>query len=246
MAGGTLMLSSTIMLHPHYKKLLEDFGFANVAMTSLERDGLYSFIREMKPNILIVEARFNELSTPYMMLELLEEFPELYTAAYSFEYYSVEHAMCFIRNGVKAYVTASDGMDEYRKGMRLIRERKEYIAPSVIERINLRPEMPEGAKLLLDRDREIIKLTCHSYSEEHIADTLHIVRSTVSARKADIFNSLNIRSSLELVFRASRLGIVDLNDVEKAAFCHRNYKVTPLPEKKKKTAGNRRQVSGNR
>jgi DNA-binding NarL/FixJ family response regulator len=198
MAGGTLMAARTVYLHPHYKKLLEDFRFPAVAMTALDRDGLCYLIREMNPDIFIIEARFEELTTPYKMRELVKEFPELYTAAYSFEYYSVEHAMYFISNGVKAYVTGSDGPEEYNRGMRLIRNKMAYVAPSVTARISLRGAQPKEAKILSDREKEIAKLTCYGWSEEHIADSLNIARSTVIAHKANMFRSLNVRNYSDL------------------------------------------------
>jgi DNA-binding NarL/FixJ family response regulator len=243
MGRGTLMVARTVMLHPHYKKELESFGFAGVTMTALEREGLYSLIREMNPDILIIEASFLELTTPYMMRELVKRFPELYTAAYSFEYYSLEHAMYFISNKVKSYVTGSDGPDEYDKGMRLVRDKKEYVAPSVLERIKMRNAHPKEADVLIGRELEIGKHICYGWNDEEIADNLYISRKTVVKHKENIFRSLNIRKSVELASRGRLFGIPSLEEMERMQCCHRNHVLTPLPEKRKKR---KEQVTNNR
>ena len=66
-----------------------------------------------------------------------------------------------------------------------------------------------------------------------IANILYIARSTVTAHKANIFRSLNIRRFLELVIRAGHLGIIDLEELGNMQVCHWDYLVTPLPEKQR-------------
>jgi len=67
MSGGTLVVSRAVNNHKYYKQRLESKGIKNVYVTDVDRDGLNSIIYEMKPDLMIMGARFYQCSTPYMM-----------------------------------------------------------------------------------------------------------------------------------------------------------------------------------
>jgi hypothetical protein len=123
--GGPLMVGRSVKSHQFYKTQLEKFGFANVFATAAEKDELYSIVRDMEPDLLFIEARYFENATPYLMGELVNKDPKLKIAAVSIEKYSDDLAMSFIANGVKYYVTFTDGPEEFKKGMAAIRDGRE-------------------------------------------------------------------------------------------------------------------------
>ena len=223
------MISRAVNLFPHWTKEFEEFGFKNVVFTDQEKDSLNSIIREMKPDIVLIGCGFYSRSTPYMMLELLEEFPHLNIAAINIHEFPDELAMYFILNGVKSYANQMDGMEEFHRGLKLIRDGEMYVSPSVQERIILREEEPMPAKIITYRQKEVIRLTCCGFKDKEIGDTLHISRRTVNKHKLEIYRSLNVRNVVELYNVAHYLGFVSLN--ENFAF-PKNFSVAPLPRKK--------------
>ena len=241
--GGTLVVSKAEKTLPFYKEKLEEFGFSKVATTDADSDGLYSILRNMNPELMIVEARFNDNATAFMMGELLRLFPKLNIAAVSLDRYSEELGMCFINNGVKSYIAWSEGIDEFTKGMEAIRDGKNYVAPGVLERIELRSVDVEPAKRLAQRQNEVSRLTCSGYTEDEAADTLHISRTTVVKHKSNIFRNMNVRNSVELVLRVLEAKIFTL---EELAFCHKNFVVPPLPDKDSQKKGAGKMKNGQR
>lgn len=227
--GGTLVVSRAKKTHPFYKKKLEEFGFAKVATTDADSDWLNSVIRDMKPELMIIEARFYDSATAFMMGELLRVFPKLNIAAVSLDRYSDELGMSLIANGVKSYVSWSEGIDEFTKGMKAIRDGKNYISPDVLERIELRGVELVPAKRLVKRQKEVSRLTCSGYTEDEVADTLHISRTTVVKHRSNIFRNMNVRNCVELLLRVQEAKIFSLDEL---LFCHKNFVVTPLPEKR--------------
>jgi DNA-binding NarL/FixJ family response regulator len=183
----------------------------------------------MKPELMIVEARFNDNATAFNMGELLRVFPNLNIAAVSLDRYSEELGMCLIKNGVKSYIAWSEGIDEFTKGMKAIRDGISYVSPGVLERIELRSEDGEPANRLAKRQNEVSRLTCSGYTEDETADTLHISRTTVVKHKTNIFRNMNVRSSVELVLRVLEAKIFTLDEL---VFCHKNFVVSPLPDKR--------------
>ena len=229
--GGTLMVSRTVKNHTHYKKRLEELGFKNVTVTARENDGLDFLIRDLQPDLLMMAARFYDGETPYLMGELKKRFPKIPMAALSIERYTEELAMYFIFNGVKSYVTASDGIEQFYEGLEEIRKGKKYISPSVQERIDMRDGAPKPASTITKRRREVMRVKCIGYTDEQAAEALHISPRTVTTHKTEILRSLNARSVGQLIIKALKLNLFTLDEL---SFCPRDFIVNPLPVKPEK------------
>jgi DNA-binding NarL/FixJ family response regulator len=236
MAGGTLVVSREINNHSYYKKQLEAVGFLDVTSTVLEKDALNSLIRDLKPDLLMMDARFYQCCTPFLMGELKQRFPKLKMAAYCIGEYPAENAMYFVLNGINSYVTSFDGFEQFFKGLDEICKGREYISPAVVERIDKRKDYPMCAGKITERHIQVIRLICCGFKDLEIADTLHISRRTVDNHKTDIFTTLNVRNSNELIRAAITLGIVSQEEIY---FYPKDFTVNPQPEKKKP---NRRNV----
>ena len=228
MAGNTLVISREVNNHSYYQKRLEALGFTNITMTAHEKDALNSLIRNMKPNLIIMDARFYQCCTPFLMGELHHSFPKIKMAAVSLGEYPADLAMYFVLNGVNSYVTSFDGFDQFYKNLTEIGKGREYVSPAVLERINMRKEYPMPAGNITERHIEVIRLICNGYKDLDIADVLHISRSTVDNHKTDIFATLNVRNSNELIRVALMLGIVQM---EELYFYPKDFTVNPKPSK---------------
>ena len=227
---GTLLISREVNNHDYFKKELEGLGFQDVTVTSLEKDALYSFIRNLKPERLLMGARFYHCCTPFMMGGLHKEFPDIKMSAVSVGEYSDEIAMYFILNGIKSYVASFDGIEQFFKGLKEVAKDREYVSPGVVKRISLRrEETPDPAGIITERHLEVIRLICCGFKDREIAETLSISRNTVVNHKTNFFTSLNVRSPIELVRAALTLEIVRLEEIY---FYPRDINLNPLPDKK--------------
>jgi DNA-binding NarL/FixJ family response regulator len=227
--GGVLMVSRATKLHSHIKGRLEVLGFQNVDITEEEKDSLNMVINEKNPHLILMGTRFYQCSTPYMMGELLRNFPKLNIAAVSICDYPADLAMYFIINGVKSYVNYLEGTDEFYRGLGRVREGKDYISPEVQEHIETRSELPKKAGLLTPREIEVIRLLANGFTSFEIADVLHISRRTVDTHKTDLYTLLNVRNENELIRVALFLGIIRENEL---VFFGGRYQLNPKPERK--------------
>ena len=224
--AGTLLVTRAVNNHLYYKKQLEGLGFTNLTVTSLEKDGLNLLIRELKPNLLMMGARFYECSTPYMMGKLKKEFPDINMAALSLEAYPPDLAMYFILNGIKSYDTAFDGFENFIEGLKAIKQGRRYISQSVQDRIKMRndEELPPAGKISL-RHLDVIRLACCGLDNTEIAETLYITRKTVYSHKREIYRSLNVRNPVELVRTALKLKLVTEDEL---FFFPKDYTLNPI------------------
>jgi len=229
MTGKTLVVSRAVNNHLYYKKRFEALGFPDVTLTALEKDALSSLIRKLKPNLIIMGARFYQCCTPFLMGRLHHDFPKINTAALCIGEYPADLAMYFIINGIKSYITSFDGIDQFYKGIDEVRKGREYVSPAVLARMDMRQDYICPAGEITGRQKEVIRLICCGFKDLEIADTLHISRKTVDIHKTNIFTSLNVRNAVELIIAALTLHIVNLDELY---FYPKDYTVNPLPETK--------------
>ena len=230
MAGGTLIVSRAVKLYPFITKKFAEMGFDNITVTGVEKDGLNMLINEIKPRIVIMGCKFYQCATPFMIAALHKSFPKLNIAAVSITDFPDDLAMYFIINGAKSYANFFEGEEEFLKGMREIREGREYISPGVQRRIDMRNIDPIPTGKLTERQIETVRLIANGFTGAEIADTLHISEGTVDNSKSDIYTALNVRNEREVIRTAINLEIIRPEELH---FFPRDYVLKPKPCKLK-------------
>jgi len=225
MTGGILAVSRAVNNHKYYKKRLEDMGIKNVVITAVDRDGLNFIINEMKPDLMIMDARFYQCSTPYMMGVINKEFPDLNMAAVCLDDYPADLGMYFILNGVNSYFNLYEGIEQFKLGIEYILKGKFFISELVKKRINMRKDFPSPAKILKQKKIEVIRCICNGFQKIEMADNLYLSTSTVEYYREEIYRCLNVRNINELLIAALMLHYVT---EEELVFRHKYFTLKPL------------------
>jgi DNA-binding NarL/FixJ family response regulator len=218
-----------VVNHNYYKQLLESKGRKNVRVTDADKDGLNFTIGEMKPDLMIVGARFYQCSTPYMMGLVIKDFPELNIAAMCFDEYPADLGMYFILNGVKSYFNMFEGIEQFKIGFASILEGKTFVSEVVDKRIEMRKAEPFPARELPQKHIEVLRCICNGFKKDEIADNLYLSERTVENYREEIYRCLNVTNTAQLFRAALRLRFVT---EEELIFCSRKFTVKPLPNKR--------------
>jgi len=234
MTGGTLLVSRAVNLHTDLKKRIEELGFKDVSVTTLDKDGLNTLINDLKPKLLIIGSNFYKCATPYMLSLLQRKFKNLNIAAVSIYDYPADLAMKFIINGINSYVDFYDGKSQFYKGLENLREGKNYVSSSVLERLEIRHELPRPAVKLKDREIEIMRFLCNGFTSQEIADELNLSKRTIEFHKAELFNNLGTRNENELIRVALYLDLIKIDELN---FYGRNFTLRPKPSKNQSNRG---------
>jgi DNA-binding NarL/FixJ family response regulator len=230
MAGGTLVVSRAEKLHTHFKKRFEELRFNDVTVTGVEKDGLNMLINDMKPRLVIIGAGFYQSATPYMVFDLLRRFKGINIAIVSIGPYPADLAMSFIANGVKSYITAYDGIDQFYRGLDMVKEGKSFVSDSVRERIEIRNDLPRPATEITDRELEVLRLVRNGFTGPEIAGVLAISLRTVNFHKREMYKNFSVRNENELIRVADCLKLVKEDELN---FYGRHYVLSPRPAKRK-------------
>jgi len=212
MTGNTLVLSRAVKLHKFYKKHLEGIGYKNVYFTDLDKDALNLIIEDKKPCLVMVEACFYKHATPYMMFELHMKFPKLNIAAVNLYDYLDVNGKEFILNGVNSYLSMTEGIDEFYKGLIIIKNRNNYISPNVEKEINEMSVVPPEKYKVRKREIEVMNLLLKGKKEEEIANTLNISKHTVQTHKYNLFDLFNVDNTVQLLLAALSAGKIRFDE----------------------------------
>jgi len=204
--GGTLVVSRAEKLFPEWMEILEGIGFPDVEFTQCEAGGLAALIKKMRPDIVIIGSRFYGLSTPYMVLEMLRDFPRLNVAVVNRQDFPDELGMSFIANGARSYVNMMEGMKELYRGLKIVRDGGVFISEGVMKCIAMMEEYPKPGKLLTAREAEILKLSCRGLTEEQMGKRLRISRGTVIKHRMRIYSAMNVHNGVQLIKAALQTG----------------------------------------
>jgi DNA-binding NarL/FixJ family response regulator len=224
-------------------------GFHDVTITDCDSDALNFKIRDLRPKLLMMDAEFYECCTPYMMGTLKKMFPKITMVAVSIGHYPEEYAMNFIFNGIKSYATSYDGFDVLYRALEKIGRGEEYVSPAVLERIEIRKELPPPAANISERYMQMIQLCCCGFTDNEVGETMKISKGSVENYKTRIFTALNIRNCIELIRAALTLGLIKL---EQLYFYPKGLTLNPKPDKnllkmsKEKRAMSKEQVRNNK
>ncbi|GHV82570.1 hypothetical protein AGMMS49991_11280 [Spirochaetia bacterium] len=227
MQGGTLVVSRAARLFPQMKKRFDELGFPNVEVTGEEKDSLNRVINEVKPRLVLVGSGFYKAGTPYMMGQLLKNFPKLNIAVVNVTNFPDDIALWFIWRGVKSYVNLLEGYEEFHHGLQDVRQGKVYIAPVVQKLMDDFPEFPATSDAVTRRQMEVLIMICNGFIPEHIGEQLHVSRPTVNFHLKQLYNTFHVQNREELVKTAFALKLVTDNDL---VFYDRENKIEPLPE----------------
>ena len=233
MAGGTLVVSRADKLYPFYKKYFEERGFTSVTITGMEKDALNMLIDDLRPKIVIIGAGFFQSAMVLMTSQLVKRHKGINFVIISTrpEPYPSALAMKCIVNGVKSFITITDGFEQFDQGIEQVKQGKSFISPSVLEELEEKDEVPKRSGDITEREIEVARLMRNGFEGQEIADELDISLRTVNYHKQEMYSKFGTRNELELVRVVGHLKLVNDDELN---FYPRKYDLRPLPLKKKK------------
>jgi len=215
------------MLYPNIKRYLINAGFYNVFVAGLENKELTKKIEELKPRILLIDSDFNQASTPFNVGVIHKRFPKLNIAVIAVTDYPLTIAAWFIWHGARSILHLwADGAEEFKRGLEIIKNGKEYISPVVQSILDLFPEWPETRSYFTKREFECLILLCNGVKVENIADEMNVSRRTVDNKLSDMYDIFHINSKEQLISNALTSGLVDKEDLK----FYRKDKELVMPE----------------
>jgi DNA-binding NarL/FixJ family response regulator len=225
--GGVLALSRAAELHTEIKERLEESGFEDVTVTDKKNDALNTVICSKNPRLVMVDSWFYQDGTSYRIGELVMLFPKLNIAVVSVHDFPVSRAPWFIWEGAKSYLSLWDGYEEFHRGLRIVREGKQYISPKVQCLIDHCEEWPDTRSKMTKRQKECLVMLCCGCITDQIGEILHISKRTVYNHLNSLYGVFHVGSREEMIALAWEMELVTPKDIR---LYNRKKERRPLPE----------------
>jgi len=191
----------------HLLELETDFEVVGEAESGRQAVGQ---ARELKPDIVLIEARLPSLDAVEVTKRIKSERPEVAVVVLTYseeERYVVE----LLRAGVGGYLLKSSPGNELVQGIRFVRAGA-FVCHQKIEQILLK-KVSSTQQVALDfgqyltrREAEVLQLAGKGLGNRDIGDYLGLTEGTVKSYFVNIFGKLGVGSRTEAVLEAIRRG----------------------------------------
>lgn len=187
-----------------------DFKIVGEAVNGLEA---VDKVRELSPDIVLMDLRMPELDGVEAMKRIKEENPDVKFIILT-TFSDDEYIFRGIAAGARAYLLKDAPRDELFKAIRAVSRGESMIQPvvasRVLDRLNELSRKTPGHEMLSEREAEVLRLMAKGASNKDIADQLSITPSTVKTHITSIFQKLNVTTRTEAVTTALKKGIIQL------------------------------------
>ncbi len=172
-------------------------------------------VRELLPNIVIMDITMPGLNGIEATRQITAEFPDVKVIALSI-HSKRRFVADMLSAGATGYILKECLFDELVQAIKAVATGGRYLSPRItdvvvsdyVKRLSATTESPFEA--LKTREREVLQLVAEGKSTKQIALELHVSTKTIEANRRQIMEKLNIHSVAELTKYAVREGLTTL------------------------------------
>ena len=174
-----------------------------------------ALVRELAPDIVIMDITMPNLNGVDATRRIVEEFPKVKVIALSI-HSNKRFVADMLRAGALGYILKECLFDELVQGIRVVAGGNIYLSPRITDvvvddykgRLSKTADTP--LSILTNREHEVLQLLAEGKSTKQIALELHVSVKTIEANRRQIMEKLNIHSVAELTKYAIREGLTSL------------------------------------
>ncbi len=174
---------------------------------------------EHRPRLALIDISLPDQSGIEVTLRLKRELPR--TAVLIVTMHSkIDYIVSAFRAGASGFVTKDSAPERLLQAIDIVLQGETFLDSAVSQQVLARlagvvsmpGARPDAAyETLTPREQEIFALLAEGHPPRHIAERLFISPKTVENHRSRILQKLGLRSSLELIRYAARVGIIDLD-----------------------------------
>jgi two-component system response regulator NreC len=189
----------------------------DIQVIDVAADGLETVrkARELKPDIVVMDITMPHLNGVEATRRVLQDCPDCRILVLS-QHEDTEHVLDAMWAGASGYLLKRDAGADLAEGIRAMHEWGAVLHPvaakamldayrqcECIQRV-------DSYERLTDREREILILVAEGYTNQQIAEMLHVSPKTVDGHRTSLMSKLDLHDRTEVVKYALRKQLIDL------------------------------------
>lgn len=203
------------MVRQGIRRLLESEADFEVVGESDNGSEVVRLARELKPHVIVMEARMPKLDSVDVIKRIKAEHPGATILVLTS--HDEEECLELLRAGAGGYLLKSAKGEELEQTIRMVQAGQFVCDPLVERRLLKHAVRPQPVALdfgqhLTRREAEVLKLAARGMGNRDIAGYLGLAERTVKGHLMSIFSKLGVGSRTEAVHEALKRGWVSLED----------------------------------
>jgi DNA-binding NarL/FixJ family response regulator len=172
-------------------------------------------VRELQPDIVIMDITMPNLNGIDATHEIVTEFPKVKVIALSIHSHK-QFIAAMLRAGASGYILKECLFSEFVQAVRTVAASGTYLSPKITNMVvsdyveRLAAATNSSLSKLSDREHEVLQLLAEGKSTKQIALELHVSPKAIEANRRHIMEKLNIHSIAELTKYAVYEGLTSL------------------------------------
>jgi len=219
--GGMTMKMRVLIADDHQiirdglRSLLEKEPDMEVVGQAEDGRTLLKMLREMSPDVVIMDVAMPNLNGIEATRQVMHEFPEVKVIALSM-HDDRRFVINMLKSGASGYLIKDCAFRELANAIRLVvRGNKTFLSPGITDIVvnnYVTGPAPESLaySVLTPREREVLQLIAEGKTSSQIAECLYVSVKTVECHRHQVMTKLKQRSIAGLIKFAIREGITSV------------------------------------
>jgi DNA-binding NarL/FixJ family response regulator len=215
MSIQVLLVDDHAIIREGLRSLLEKQPDLEVIADTDDGRKAIELVRELLPNIVIMDITMPGLNGIEATRQITAEFPQVKVIALSI-YSKRRFVADMLSAGATGYILKECLFDELVQAIKAVAAGERYLSPRItnvvvsdyVKRLSAVADSPFEA--LKAREREVLQLVAEGKSTKQIALNLHVSTKTIEANRRQIMEKLSIYNVAELTKYAVREGLTTL------------------------------------
>jgi len=173
-----------------------------------------NILKNTKPDVVLMDISMPEMDGVEATEKALLKYPNLKIIALS-SYSDHIYYYKMIKAGVQGFVLKKSGTEELQEAISNVYNGENYFPQDILKKLifklgNTGIDSTSNSVSLSKRETEVLQLICKGFTNNEIADKLHISPKTVDNHRTKLLSKTNTKNSAHLVMFAIKHHLVEV------------------------------------